>query len=70
MITREYQVSGMCCGQCEITVLDEVAHVAGVEVAEVSARTGRLTVTSSNPVDTLSVLDAIDEAGFTALLVS
>lgn len=70
MISKEYQVDGMCCGNCEMTVLDEVAQVKGVEVAEVSARTGVLVVTSSTPVDTLAVLDAVEEAGYTARLIS
>lgn len=69
MITKEYQVAGMCCGQCEVDVLDQVALVSGVEVAEVSARTGRLVITSSAPVDTLNVLDAVEQAGYTAVLV-
>lgn len=69
MIWKEYQVDGMCSGNCEMNVLDEVAQVKGVEVAEVSARTGVLVVTSANPVDTLAVLDAVEEAGYTAKLI-
>jgi copper chaperone CopZ len=70
MISKEYRVTGMCCGECEMTVLDEVAQVKGVEVAEVSASTGRLVITSTVPVDTLSVLDAVEQAGCTAMLTS
>ncbi|WP_372517446.1 heavy-metal-associated domain-containing protein [Mycobacterium bourgelatii] len=58
----------MCCGECEMAVLDAVAQARGVEAAEASARTGVLVIESSLPVDTLDVLDAVKNAGFTARL--
>jgi copper chaperone CopZ len=70
MPTSEYQVSGMSCGHCEAAILGEVGQIAGVDGVDVSARTGRLIVTSSTPIDQTAVLDAVDEAGYEAVLVA
>ncbi|WP_271982471.1 heavy-metal-associated domain-containing protein [Pseudoclavibacter terrae] len=67
MITNEYQVSGMTCGHCEMSIREEVAEVAGVQDIQVSAQTGRLVVTSSGPVEDAQVLAAVAEAGYTAV---
>lgn len=67
MITNEYQVSGMTCGHCEMSIREEVAEVAGVQDIQVSAQTGRLVVTSSSPVEDAQVLAAVAEAGYTAV---
>ncbi|GAB3296472.1 heavy-metal-associated domain-containing protein [Pseudoclavibacter terrae] len=67
MITNEYQVSGMTCGHCEMSIREEVAEVTGVEDIQVSAQTGRLVVTSSGPVEDAQVLAAVAEAGYTAV---
>lgn len=66
MTTTEFQVTGMTCGHCEAAVREEVGQVAGLEVVEVSAATGRLVVTSSVPVDDAAVVAAVDEAGYVA----
>lgn len=66
MTTTEFQVTGMTCGHCEAAVREEVGQVAGLEVVEVSAATGRLVVTSSAPVDDAAVVAAVDEAGYVA----
>jgi copper chaperone CopZ len=60
----------MSCGHCEAAVRTEVARIAGVHDVDVSARTGRLVVTSSGPIDREAVLSAVDEAGFAAVLVA
>lgn len=67
MSTTEYHVTGMTCGHCEMSVREEVAHLAGVDTIEVSAQTGRLVVTASAPVDDAAVLAAVDEAGYSAV---
>ena len=67
MSTTEYQVTGMTCGHCEMSVREEVGQVAGVDTIEVSAQTGRLVVTASAPVDDAAVLAAVDEAGYAAV---
>ncbi|MGO8767409.1 MAG: heavy-metal-associated domain-containing protein [Mycobacterium sp.] len=70
MTTSEYQVSGMSCADCEAAVQSEVARIPGVDGVDVSARTGRLVVTSSVPIDEATVLSALDEAGYEAVLVA
>ena len=66
MITTEYDVAGMTCGHCEMSVREEVAEVAGVDGIEVSAQSGKLVVTSAAPVDDDAVLAAVSEAGYSA----
>jgi copper chaperone len=69
MATSEYQVTGMTCGHCEMSVRDEVDQLPGIEDVQVSAQTGRLTVTAAQPVDDADVLAAVDEAGYSAVRV-
>lgn len=64
--TTEYQVTGMSCGHCETAIRNEVSGIAGVTDIEVSAQTGRLAVTSEQPVDDATIIAAVDEAGYTA----
>ncbi|WP_405218302.1 heavy-metal-associated domain-containing protein [Agrococcus sp. Ld7] len=66
MSTSEFQVTGMSCSHCEVAIRGEVGQVAGVENIEVSAQTGRLVVTGSQPVDEAAILAAVDEAGYEA----
>ncbi len=70
MSTSEYQVTGMTCGHCEMSIREEVGTVPGVRSIEVSARTGKLVVTSTEPVDDAAVLAAVDEAGYQAVRAS
>ncbi|HAQ59492.1 MAG TPA: heavy metal transporter [Microbacterium sp.] len=65
--TTEYQVIGMTCGHCEISVREEVGQIAGVEEIHVSAQTGKLVVTAVQAVDDADVLAAVDEAGYSAV---
>ena len=48
MSTSEYQVTGMTCGHCEMSVREEVGTVPGVKDIQVSAQTGKLVVTSTD----------------------
>ncbi|MCR2812120.1 heavy-metal-associated domain-containing protein [Microbacterium sp. zg.Y1084] len=66
MAISEYQVTGMSCGHCEAAVRGEVSQLAGAEDVQVSAKTGRLTVTASAAISDEDVLAAVDEAGYTA----
>jgi copper chaperone CopZ len=68
--TSEYRVTGMSCGHCEAAVRGEVGQLPGVQGVDVNARTGRLVVTSSVPIDANAVLSAVDEAGYQAVLVA
>lgn len=70
MPTSEYRVSGMTCAHCEAAVQSEVARLPGVGGVAVSADTGRLVVTSAQPIDADAVLSAVDEAGYEAVLVA
>ena len=67
MASNDYQVTGMTCGHCEMSVREEVGEVAGVEEVEVSAQTGKLVVSSSGEIDDAKVLAAVEEAGYTAV---
>lgn len=66
MTTTEFQVTGMTCGHCELSVREEVEEIPGVQGLEVSHETGRLAVTSDQPVDETAVLAAVEEAGYRA----
>ncbi|MBT2597982.1 heavy-metal-associated domain-containing protein [Arthrobacter sp. ISL-72] len=67
MNTSEFQVTGMTCGHCELSVREEVQEIPGVESVEVSHLTGRLTVTSNRPLDQVAVVAAVEEAGYRAV---
>ncbi len=69
MTTSEYQVTGMSCGHCEISIRGEVSKISGVENVDVSARDGRLVITSSAPLSDADVFAAVDEAGYEAARV-
>jgi copper chaperone len=68
--TSEFQVTGMTCGHCEMSVREEVSTVPGVEQIDVSARTGKLVVTAAEPVDDDLVVSAVEEAGYRAVRTS
>ncbi|HWS49643.1 MAG TPA: heavy metal-associated domain-containing protein [Microbacterium sp.] len=67
MTTNEYQVTGMTCSHCEMSVREEVTRIAGVEDIQVSAQTGRLAVTGSADIDDAQILAAVEEAGYSAV---
>ncbi|GAB3609244.1 heavy-metal-associated domain-containing protein [Humibacter ginsengiterrae] len=67
MTTAEYDVTGMTCEHCELSVREEVSEIPGVEDIRVSAQDGRLVVTSSATIDDDAVLNAVREAGYTAV---
>lgn len=67
MAANEYQVTGMTCGHCEMSVREEVSEVPGVEDVQVSAQTGRLVVSGPGQIDDAQVLAAVEDAGYTAV---
>ncbi|MGG7462859.1 MULTISPECIES: heavy-metal-associated domain-containing protein [unclassified Plantibacter] len=67
MTTNEYQVTGMTCGHCEMSVREEVGQIAGVEDIQVSAQTGKLAVTGPADLDDVQILAAVEEAGYSAV---
>ena len=62
--TATFTVSGMTCEHCVESVSEEVLEIAGVTVVDVDLPTGRLTVTSDQPVSEAEVASAVDEAGY------
>ncbi|AMU57865.1 heavy metal transporter [Mycobacteroides abscessus] len=70
MHSSEYQVTGMTCGHCERSILEEVGEIQGVEVIEVSAKAGKLVVGGAEEVDEAQVLAAVAAAGYAAVRVA
>jgi copper ion binding protein len=64
MTTQTFTVTGMTCGHCVASVTEEVSEIAGVENVDVTLETGKVTVTSAEPVDTAAVRAAVEEAGY------
>ncbi len=62
---RTYTVTGMTCDHCSRSVSAEVNAVAGVIAADVDLATGRVTVTSEQPVSPDTIREAVAEAGYT-----
>ena len=69
MTTTEYQVTGMTCGHCEMSVRDEVSRIGAIERIDVSAATGKLLITTHATIDDAAVLGAVGEAGYQAVRV-
>ncbi|GAA1570888.1 heavy-metal-associated domain-containing protein [Leucobacter aridicollis] len=67
MATTEYQVTGMTCSHCEMSIREEVEQIAGVTGIEVSAVTGKLAVSAAGALDDAAVLAAVEEAGYSAV---
>jgi copper ion binding protein len=63
-IVSDYTVSGMTCGHCVASVTEEVGALDGVSEVDVDLASGRLTVTSSRPLQIAEVQAAVDEAGY------
>ncbi len=64
MATATYTVSGMTCGHCAQSVTEEVGEVPGVTDVNVDLPTGKVTVTSEQPVSEDQVRTAVTEAGY------
>ncbi|RGE19058.1 heavy-metal-associated domain-containing protein [Leucobacter sp. wl10] len=69
MTANEYQVTGMTCGHCEMSIREEVSEIDGVEDVQVSAQTGKLIVTAAVELDDARVLAAVEEAGYSAVRI-
>jgi copper chaperone len=62
--TDVYTVAGMTCGHCEMSVSEEIGELDGVVRVAAEHRTGRVTVTSAEPLDRSAVAAAVEEAGY------
>ena len=60
---KNYNVEGMTCGHCEMSVKEEIAEIAGVTEVTADHTSGAVTVTGENFSDE-QVADAIKEAGY------
>jgi copper ion binding protein len=65
MSVETYTVTGMTCGHCVSSVTDEISAVSGVTAVDVDLTTGRVVVTSGQPVGTDEIREAVEEAGYT-----
>jgi copper chaperone len=63
--TETYTVTGMTCGHCVSSVSAEVGAISGVTGVGADLTTGRVTVTSEQPVSTDELREAVEEAGCT-----
>jgi len=62
--TATFTVSGMTCEHCVASVSDEVLEIAGVTGVDVDLPSGKLTITSDQPLSEDAVASAVDEAGY------
>lgn len=69
MTQHNYQVTGMTCGHCELSVREEVSEIPGIQDLQVSHETGKLIVTANGTIDDAQVLAAVEEAGYSAVRV-
>lgn len=63
-VNATYAVVGMTCGHCVNAVSTELAKLQGVISVEVDLSTGDISVSSQNPLDSVAVAAAIEEAGY------
>ena len=64
MSTETYTVTGMTCDHCSRAVNAEVSAVAGVTSVDVDLTTGKVTVSSDQPVAVATIREAVEEAGY------
>jgi copper chaperone len=64
MAVRTVTVTGMTCDHCVSAVRGELTQIDGVSDVEVDLASGRVTITSDDPVSDEAVAAAVDEAGY------
>ena len=64
MTEATYTITGMTCGHCVSSVTEEISEIDGVQLVDVDLATGRVTVTSQEPLSTDTVRAAVTEAGY------
>ena len=64
MSTETHTVTGMTCGHCVSSVTEEVTELDGVTDVQVDLASGRLVVTSDQPLLDGAVRGAVEEAGY------
>ena len=69
MNTQQFQISGMTCAACALTVEIAVKDLESVADASVNLATERLTLTPGPGYQPQDILDAVEEAGYQASLI-
>lgn len=64
MAESTYTVQGMTCRHCVSSVTEEVSQISGVQRVDIDLATGKVTVTSDEPIADDAVRDAVTEAGY------
>ena len=68
MSTTTFLVPGMTCGHCTSAVTDELSKINGVTKVAVDLESKKVKIESDVAVDWQIIVDAIDEAGFEAVV--
>ena len=68
MTTTTFLVPGMTCGHCTGAVTDELSKIYGVSKVVVVLECKKVKIESDVAVDWQIIVDAIDEAGFEAVV--
>ncbi|NIZ18659.1 heavy-metal-associated domain-containing protein [Entomospira culicis] len=64
----KFNVSGMSCGHCKKRVEEAALALASVVHAEVNLEQGTLVIRSEDALEERLIIDAIDEAGYDAVM--
>ncbi|MCK8438865.1 heavy-metal-associated domain-containing protein [Streptomyces sp. D2-8] len=64
MVQSVYDVKGMTCNHCVQAAGSELNGLSGVKEVQVDLPSGKVTVTSEQPLDPAAVAAAVDEAGY------
>lgn len=62
--TQTYDVVGMTCDHCVRSVTEEVSALQGVSEVAVDLASGKVHVTTREPITTEQVREAVAEAGY------
>lgn len=62
--TADFTIAGMTCSHCVASVTEEVQEIEGVTAVAVDLDSGRLSLTSEQPVSDSAVRAAVEEAGY------
>jgi copper chaperone len=68
MSRTTFSVPGMTCGHCEQAVSTELSKIIGVTSVTVDLESKQVVLNSESPVDWKAIVDAVDEAGFEAVI--
>ena len=63
MTERTFQVDGMTCGHCELSVQEEVGEIAGVTGVKADHKSGNVVVEGEGYSDA-DIAAAVEEAGY------